>query len=250
MNFHSSLIENDNSDFQTPLKSNDFAESSARTASTAASFDSPLHLSPIDFRLDNAYIDAPETPSSSGSPSPTAMRRANLMTLVVDMTKISPAASPRNQDPKTQESGNNQSPIRLNKSLEVMVKSTNRILSEATKDLDKELNRDYTFQIRSNDDEQEQELCHEMKKLKHSEDTFIHEINFAMDKIAYRHASTTELAIKRNLIPKSNGEHSEVSNHRSQMDQHDEEQVFMDKFLDMFCCNHGYGEDTADADKV
>jgi len=250
MNANSISIESDNNAFQTPLKPNDANNDTginARTVSTAASSDSsPFPLSPVHFSLHNEYIDNPKLSSLGGYPSPTTMRRANLMTLVVDMAKISPAASPRIQGPEAHKSGNtNESPVRLNKSLEVMVKSTNRILSEATYDLDKELNRDYKHQTQSNDDEQEQELCHEMKTLKHSEETFKHEMNFAMDKIAYRHASTTEWATKRHLIAKIDGESSEDS-HRSQMDQHDEEKAIMDKFLEFFCCNHGYSEGTLD----
>jgi len=178
------------------------------------------------------------------------MRRANLMTLVVDMKETGLASSPHVRHSKLRRSDrinpNNQSPVRLNKSLEIMVNSTNRILSEARQDLDKELNRDYSCQAQSNDAEQDQELCREMMTLRHSEETFQHEINFAIDKIAYRHSSTTEWATKRHLITELPDENLKDRNNRS-MDSKGDDNAFMDKFLEIFCCNHGYTEENNDA---
>ena len=249
---HCAIENSDGHTFQTPLKSIDSRAanniSNARTISTVASSESPFTLSPISFSLDNADIESPKpsSPPCEESPSPTAMRRANLMTLVVNMNGTSPRAQHSKRRNSDSNNPNNQSPVRLNKSLEIMVNSTSRILSEARHDLDKELNRGYSCPAQSNDAEQEQELCREMMTLKHSEEICKREMNSAMDKIAYRHASTTEWATQRHLIAELPGEKSEEVNNPS-MDSKCDDNEFMDKFLEIFCCNHGYIEENTDA---
>ena len=247
---HCAIENSDEHTFQTPLKSIDFTAanntSNARTISTVASSESPFPLSPISFSLDNADIESPKpsSPPCEESPSPTAMRRANLMTLVVNMNgKALHAQHSKLRNSDGIHNPNNQSPV--NTSLEIMVNSTNRILSEVRQDLDKELSRGYSCQAQLNDAEQEQELCREMMTLKHSEEICKREMNSAMDKIAYRHASTTEWATQRHLIAKLPCEHSEAITNPS-IDSKCDDNEFMDKFLKIFCCNHGYTEENTD----
>lgn len=100
----------------------------------------------------------------------------------------------------------------------------------------------------------EEDLCRELMKLKHSEETFKHEMNFAIDKIAYGHASTMEFARKRRLLPAldwcggdnmndGSGEGDGSANGNGLNFIKEEENV-MDKFLACFCCNHGYNDET------
>lgn len=236
--------------------------------------------------------------SSSRSTSPytsSFKRRANLMTLMIDM---SPDPSPSSVSYKksfhsnSDGNGEGRTPLSernkniptapkkksflkknanangneegLDKALQIMVNSTDRILSDARQDLNKELNRSYNFpsSITSgktstgtgagagttgtgtetynddDDNDEERQMRKEEQNLEGLEQSCQHEVNFAMDKIAYRHRSTQEFATKCDLIPvQSKSIEPEVKTSKLCNVYSDED--LMDRFLEFFCCNHG-----------
>lgn len=248
--------------YTTPQKSNDFvndkaattSSSNARTVSTVASEESPFPLSPLN--LDINFIppyNSPLNPPPLYDLSPESLRRANLMTLVVDQDYSSPYSSVKKHtktnklDTSSVDDGSTV-PItfQMDKGLVLMMKSTDRQLTDAEREIAREINREYSspHSVYSySEDEQEQELCHEMNKVKHSEETFRHELNFAIDKIAYRHASTREWATEMNLIGGPTAKSCNASDRNSRKHYHDDDdQSWFEKVLDIFCCNHTFGE--------
>jgi len=173
-------------------------------------------------------------------PSPASMmRRANLMTLIVDMNKISPDQRQRKQHRciNSDDDDDDESTVAVDISLQRMIKSTSRVLSDERQDLDKELQREYksppgTLPV-SDDDDDEDCLCHEMSKLKHLEETFHNnEMAFAIDQIAYRHSSTSDWAAKHDLIcfmdEREDGDNNEKDSRKG-------DSAFMDRIMNFFC---------------
>lgn len=195
------------------------------------------------------------TPSSrSPSPPPSFQHRANLMTLVVDMKDISPDLSPevaskkamtkrvplsvKNTNTPTARQNYDETTVPVDKLLQLMVKSTNRILTEAQKDLNKELHREYPTPTSTYSDDEEEQLCYEMSKLTHLERSCQHEMDFAIDKIAYRHSSTTEWATNCDLIHMQK-KLDKATATKMCNDNEGIDQDFFDRFCEIFCCNHG-----------
>jgi hypothetical protein len=134
-------------------------------------------------------------------------------------------------------------PLRMDRVLELMVKSTDRMLNDAQYDITKEINREYSLPFDTHsccEDEEEEEICYEINKVKHTEETFRHELNFAIDKIAYRHASTKDWATEMNLIADPKGKVSNTNkrgeNHTNNDD--DRGRSWIEKMLDVFCCKN------------
>ena len=222
--------------------------SNTKTASTVDSFDSSTRqesISPVHFSL----TERSTAPTGQHDIPPALLSRANLMTLVVDR-KDSPQISQhsslsQNLTHVSQDSDSPSSPV--TKSLQLMVNSTNRILDEAHQDIYQELSRvshsympiDASF----GSSDAREELCLELNKVKLSEDTFKHEMNFAIDKIAYGHPSTEEFVKQRKLIPQQlEMNHEENNNSKHNFE---EEENLMDKFLSFLCCNCGHDADAA-----
>lgn len=238
--------------FKTPQKCVDFkvvtANSTAATVSTSASH-SPLPLSPVNLNtnfMSPCHLDD----DAIYSLSPESLRRANLMTLVVDQDYTSHQHATRTntwrQDKRYKRNSDiddDQPPVNIDRVLQVMVKSTNRMLDDAQNDITKEINREYSLPFdmihSSSKDEEEEELRHEIRKVKHTEETFRHELNFAIDKIAYRHFSTRDWATEMNLIADPAGQVSDANNSENRNDG--QYQRWIEKMMNFLCCNPSYG---------
>lgn len=221
--------------------------SAATTVSTSAS-ESPLPLSPMN--LDASFMSLSHIDDSTiHSLPPKSLRRANLMTLVVDQDYKSPYRVKRTNTwrrKSTRRSDNNDNddppPLYMDRVLQLMVKSTDRMLNDAQYDIAKEINREYSLPFDTHscsEDEEDEEICYEISKVKHTEETFRHELNFAIDKIAYRHASTRDWATEINLIANPTGKVSHTNS--SANHYNDQSRSWIEKLLDVFCCNHNFG---------
>jgi hypothetical protein len=224
--------------YQTPRKvsalvADEHRESDVKTVSTAAT-ESPF-LSP--------------SVSGTPAPSPSFKRRANLMTLVFDMKNVNKGVPPKpvarkldlNESPLSEKSTNKNDDdegVLLDKSLQLIVKSTDRIFNDAHRDLDKELQRKYPEPTSTYSDDEEEQVCRELTKLQRSEKSCQHEVNFAIDKIAYRHSSTTEWASNCDLIQKSTRQ-EDAGAVKTCNNNDIEDEDFFDRFCEIFCCNHG-----------
>ncbi len=199
---------------------------------------------------------------TSSSPPPSTNQRANLTTPVVDMhflpqiKNISPDPSPvvprkkatPNLIPLYVKKPNihqkqlktcDQGTVPVNRVLQLMVNSTDRIFNDAQNDLNKELRREYPTPTSTYSDDEEEQVCKEISKLQESERSCQHEVNFAIGKIAYRHSSTTQWAQDCDLVHIEDESYKKTE---SKMNHNDEDfdKDFFDRFCEIFCCNHTY----------